>query len=152
MFSDVLDGLRTLGNLKEMLPYICLIGMTLALRLNKAWAHVVAAGCVYGLVYSVMNVDKYKVTGIENIPAPCISFALVVVAGLASLLNWKPRFVHMTVGICLIVICTMTVLSWKLGSPQFDYYAISTNPTYMVPVTGLVFFAGCLMVFTKETQ
>jgi hypothetical protein len=152
MLPDVLDGLRTLGNLKEMLPYICLITMTLALRLKKAWAHVVAAGCVYGLVYSVINVDRYKVTGIENIPAPCVSFALVVIAGLASLLNWKPRFVHMVVGICLIVICTMTVLSWHLGSPQFDYYAVSTNPTYMVPVTGLVFLAGCLMVFTKETE
>jgi len=135
-----------------MAPYICIVCMAFALRLGKGWSNVIAAFCMYGLCYSVIWVDRFKVTSAGEHVIPIVTFGLVAIAGIFSLMKHKAtRFIHGVVGIYLLVVGTITILSCHLKQFDYDLFKVHNNPDLMLPLVITTMFAGALMVFTKES-
>jgi hypothetical protein len=100
----------------------------------------------------VLWVDRFKVTADGEHVVPILSFALVALAGIFSLMKHKStRFVHGLVGIYLLICGTVTLTCCHLRQFNFDLYKVHTNPDIMLPLVLLTMFAGVLMIFTKES-
>lgn len=125
--------------------------MTLMLHFKKAWSNVLAAVCMYGLCFVVIQNDPLRVTSDGDHIVPIVSFVLVVIAGVLTLAKWNSRLAHGIVGIYLLICGSISFAGWKSGDAKLDFYEISSNPRLMLPAIGIMMLAAVFMVFHKES-
>jgi hypothetical protein len=124
--------------------------MVVCLRIAKGWSNIIAAFCMYGLCYSVVWVDRMKVTSAGEHVIPLLTFTLVAVAGICSLAKYKTRLIHGLVGIFLMIACTVSLVAYHDNDPRFDFYHVASQPELMIPIVVAIMFAAGIMVFTEE--
>jgi hypothetical protein len=127
-----------------------MVAMVILLRLGKAWSNILAALCMYGLCYSVIWVDRYRVAAAGDHVVPMLSLALAALVGICALGKWKVRLVHGLVGAFLLVCGGVTLTACQVEQFQYDLYNVHRNPAIMLPVVVAMMVAGCLMIFTKD--